>query len=261
VIRFTAFGGAFLLFPVLDRFPLAAATRGWPDLDNVSATAIVRFLILAGCLGTTRALGAFRDPLLRDLMQIHPQVDAARVGDWLAGLSPDHLVTFVREIAEWHLETGEAGDDPSQAISAADDDGPVTVVRDSARGLWLAVEDAADPAPGPPPELSADLAYLAVPRELCTHRQCDLALRLAAHNVLRLFAARLSGFARSSLDYLHGNFLDCSAAVEDTPGQRVVRLGRPPLHLVLAMAGLSRCQYTLSWLNGPACAVFPEDGF
>jgi hypothetical protein len=295
--RFTAFGGAFLLFPVLDRFPFEAATAGWPDLGNVSATTVVRFLTLAGCFGTTRALGCFRDPLLRDLMQFSPQIDAALVADWLAGLSSDHLATFTREIAGWLLETGAAEGEIFEFVSvSAEDDPPVMVILDSARGLWLAAGAAGDPAggfsqalshlPSPQklqchesllriaretfpeaqlhpesralPELSKDLIYLALPRELCAHRQFDLALRVAAQNVLRLFASRLPGFARSTLNYLHSNFLDCSAAVEETTDQRVVCLGHPPLHLVLAMAGLTRCRYKLSWLNGPACAIFPE---
>jgi len=290
--RFTAFGGAFLLFPGLDRFPLHAATDGWPDLGNINAATVVRFLILAGCFGTTRALGCFRDPLLRDLMQFNPQIDAALVSDWLAGLSFDNLVTFVREIAAWHLETGAVAGETFQLVSAPEKDGQVVVVLDSARGLWLAAGDAGgfsqamshlpgpgtlecheslrqtamksfpeaqlDPAPGPLPELSEDLAYLALPPELCTHRRFDLALRVAAQNVLRLFANKLTGFARSSLNYLHSNFLDCSAAVEETADQRVVCLGHPPLHLVLAMAGLNRRRYELSWLSGPACSIFPE---
>jgi len=290
--RFTAFGGAFLLFPLLDRLPLQAATYGWPDLGNVSATTVVRFLILTTCFGTERALGCFRDPLIRDFMQFNPQIDAALVADWLAGLSSDHLETFVREIAGWHLETGAAGGEIFQLAAVSENDGQIVVVLDSTRGLWLAAGDAGsltsgfshlpsprtlqcpdslwqmavksfpeaqlDPASGPMPELSQDLAYLGLARELCSHRQTDLALRAAAQNVLRLFASKLSGFARSSLNYLHSNFLDCSAAVEENAEQRVVCLGRPPLHLVLAMAGLNRCSYKLSWLDGPECAIFPE---
>jgi hypothetical protein len=294
--RFTAFGGAFLLFPLLDRLPLQAATHGWLDLGNVSATAVMRFLILTICFGTERALGCFRDPLIRDFMQFNPQIDAALVADWLAGLSSDHLATFAREIAGWHLETGAAGGETFQLASVSENDGQIIVVLDDTRGLWLAAGDAGslttgfsqvmghlpsprtlqcqeswwqtamktfpeaqlDPESGPMPELSQDWDYLALPPELCAHRQFDLALRVAAQNVLRLFASKLSGFARSSLNYLHGNFLDCSAAVEESAEQRVVCLGRPPLHLVLAMAGVNRCSYKLSWLDGPACAIFPE---
>jgi hypothetical protein len=109
----------------------------------------------------------------------------------------------------------------------------------------------------PAPPSARDLDYLVLPPEF-GHRSADLALSVAAQGVLRLFACKLPGFARSSFNHLYSNFLSCCAAVEEKADQRVVFLARPPLHLVLAMSGLNRCSYHLSWLDGRPCAIFPE---
>ena len=296
--RFTAFGGAFLLLPLLDKFPLQAATDGWPDLGSSSAATMARFLILVGCFGRNRAQGCFRDPLLRDLMQMDPQINAEMVMEWLANLTTDHLKTFVREISAWHLETGAAEGKTLQLIATDWQKLQLIIVLDEARGLWLAATesqsrnlalrevlselhipqtlqcrdalseiarknfpdsqlDCADELEMP--DLPLDLSYLMLPDEFGGHVPAGLALAVASQNLLRLFSRRLTGFSRSSLNYLYSNFLDCSAAVQEAAGQRSVCLGRPPLNLVLAMAGLNRCSYQLSWLGSQACAIYPEE--
>lgn len=293
--RFTAFGGAFLLFPLLDQLPLGEATAGWLNLENVSAASIARFLILAKCFGRLRAIGCFHDPLMRDLLRIPPQITLEMASDWLTRLSQENLGTFLRRIAGWHLETAAAEGQTFSLVSVPQRGAPVTLLLDSARGLWLfaaksgkqeelaarlsefpyparvgchdslmsiaqklfpatAVESLRD---FPPPAPAPDLDYLALPPEF-GRRAADLALSVAAQGVLRLFACKLSGFARSSLNYLYSNFMDCCATVEEKPDQRLVFLSRPPLHLVLGMSGLNRCNYQLSWLDERPCAVFPE---
>jgi len=109
----------------------------------------------------------------------------------------------------------------------------------------------------PSPSPARDIYYLALPPEFGRH-PADLALSVAAQGALRLFSCKLTGFARSSLNYLHSNFLDCCAGVEERVDQRVVLLARPPLHLVLGMSGLNRCSYRLGWLDDRPCAIFPE---
>ncbi|HMC32217.1 MAG TPA: hypothetical protein VKL99_15395 [Candidatus Angelobacter sp.] len=294
--RFTAFGGAFLLFPLLDRFPFHEATAGWPDLGNVSAASLARFLVLAKCFGRLRAAGCFHDPLMRDLLGIPPQITLEMVCNWLSHLSRNNSKTFLHAISGWHLETAAAEGQIFSLVSVAQRGAPVVLLLDHARGLWLfagrfgkhedelaaALSDLPSPErllsndslvpiaqksfpdaaveasldfPTPPP--APDLDYLALPPEF-GRRMPDLALSVAAQGVLRLFACKLPGFARSSLNYLYSNFLDCCAAVEERADQRVVFLSRPPLHLVLGISGLNRCNYQLSWLDGKACAVFPE---
>jgi hypothetical protein len=101
-----------------------------------------------------------------------------------------------------------------------------------------------------------DYDYLGVRQ---TAPEADRALRVAAQNVLRVFAARLPGFAHSSLPYLRQNFLSFGATMEfEASGRSIVRLSRPPLHLILNMTGMNRATYRLSWLEQWQFALFPE---
>ena len=93
-----------------------------------------------------------------------------------------------------------------------------------------------------------DLNYLSL-STLLRARDLDLTLSLAAREVLRGFAWRLPGFAWSSCEYLGANFLDTKANIEPAAGGWVVRLTRPPLHVVLAMTGADQDVYQISWLN------------
>jgi hypothetical protein len=263
---------------------------------------LVRFLVLAKCFGESRAAGCFRDPLLRDLMQISPCINPEMVADWLQSLSADALWTFFRELAKWHVQTGAVDGETFLLTSIEHGGSAVAILLDSVRALWLFalqqktqkdfIQELHDfPMPSrllfseslwqaakqafPQAQLELlpgsdastlpslnnlvhDLTYLSLPDDFCGACAADLALSVAAQCVLRLFACKLPGFARSSLNYLYSNFLDCCAVVEETQDQRVVCVGRPPLHLVLGMAGLNRCNYRLSWLDGRPCAIFPE---
>ena len=77
--------------------------------------------------------------------------------------------------------------------------------------------------------------------------------------LLRQIAYRLPGFAGSNLPYLFGNFFDFAANIEEEPARRVVRLGQPPLHLVLNMTGMNRQSYRLSWLDERPFALFNSE--
>jgi hypothetical protein len=295
--RFTAFGGAFMLLPILDQFPLHEATHGWPDLESVNAVALVRFLLLAKCFGRIRASGCLNDSLIRDRMRIPPQLTPIMVRSWLTGISSENTRTFLAAISQWHVETGAIKAEEFTVLPVAQKGAPAVVVMDGARGLWLSAlrqpENAVHPCdsfsevPAPAkvfcheslmpaasksfphahiealpataaPSVSRDMAYLTLPREY-GRPDADLALSVAAQGVVRLFSSKLPGFARSSMDYLSTNFLDCSGAVQEKSKQRVVFLSRPALHMVLGMAGLNRCAYRLSWLDEKPWAIFPEE--
>jgi hypothetical protein len=103
-----------------------------------------------------------------------------------------------------------------------------------------------------------DLSFVKLPDSFPISPAVDNALNLAAQRLLRAFAWRLPGFAESSLSYLSANFLSFSASVEDEASRRVVYLGRPPLHLILGLTGMSRGTYRLSWLDDRPFALFPE---
>lgn len=81
---------------------------------------------------------------------------------------------------------------------------------------------------------------------------------MAAQGVMRTFACRLPGFARSHLAYLRANFLDVAATREEHPDRRIVTVGRPPLAVILSMTGMSRASYRLGWLDYRPFSLFPE---
>jgi hypothetical protein len=95
-----------------------------------------------------------------------------------------------------------------------------------------------------------DLTYMSLPFLLRNARHLDLALSVAARGVLGSFAWRLPGFAWSSADFLYTNFLDVTATVEPEAEHWLVRLTRPPLHIVLSMTGAAHDTYRVSWLGG-----------
>ena len=108
-------------------------------------------------------------------------------------------------------------------------------------------------------QLPQDLDYLSLPPALRGPPRLDLALSVVAQGILRAFAWRLPGFAHSSLPYLFTNFLDFPASLEEEPARRIVRLGRPPLNLILNVTGLARRAYRLSWLDERPISLFQED--
>jgi hypothetical protein len=71
----------------------------------------------------------------------------------------------------------------------------------------------------------------------------------AADQVLAAFARRLPGFAGSSPEYLRRNFLSCTATAVFAPDAIRATLSRPPLHLVLSLAGMTRARFDLPWLG------------
>jgi hypothetical protein len=315
--RYTPFGGIFLLLPLLDELPLEEATRGWPNAEAATAAALVRFLLLVKCFGQPRACNLFYDPLVRDLLGVSADFSLASLAVWQRGIAAAHRQTFLASLESWHTERGAVQGKTHILTHAAARGGPVAILMDGARGVWLhaagflvrrperlveslwgrisspdsivlsapvyldtlratfpdrQVVSLLDDAIKPMVEVDAalaevlmrlqrlpdDLAYLSLPKALGLARPFDLALSVAAQGVMRAFAWRLPGFAGSNLPYLHRNFLDFAGSVEEEATRRVVRLGRPPLHLVLNMTGMNRSAYGVSWLEAPPFALFPE---
>jgi hypothetical protein len=98
-----------------------------------------------------------------------------------------------------------------------------------------------------------------LPTHLRIARPLGRALTIAAQQLLRGFAWRLPGFAESNLPYLSRNFLAFSATIEEDDTRRIVRIGRPPLHLILNMTGMTRQTYRLSWLDERPLALFQQE--
>ena len=213
-----------MLLPLIDEFPLAEATRDWPDSEDADGVALARFLLLVKCCGRSRAAKAIYDPLLRDLMGIAPSVSPIVLAAWQKKISAPNRKVFLKTLADWHDERGVP---------------TVEVFEDRDK-------------------LRKDLAYLSLPKSLGLSRTFDFTLSIAAQTVMRAFSWRLPGFAGSNLPYLYSNFLNCSAVIEEEPERRVVQLGRPPLYLVLNLTGACNKTYRLSWLDERPFALFPE---
>lgn len=318
--RHTPFGGVFLLSPFLDALPVEEATNDWPEPENSTASALVRFLLLAKCCGHANADRFFCDGVVRDLMGIRPPLSVTDVARWQTRISWTALERFLQRIGTWQRECGAVGGH-TLALSRISLRGrPVAVIVDCQRGVllfaasyhsggpdravervreWLYSSDLAPTVlfgedifaralraafPGVTIEevsgsavdrmidedkavgeilarlnrMAEDFSHLALPRSFRVSRSVDLALDVAAQGLLRAFAWCLPGFARSGLPYLYDNFLDFSASIEDEPGRRIVRLGRPPLNIVLSMTGMNRKRYGLSWLDERPFALFQE---
>ena len=119
----------------------------------------------------------------------------------------------------------------------------------------------ADPPPSQAPTGTAQedaLRELALPPEMCPVPTADRALGAATLALLRRCSHRLPGFSGSSPAYLFRNFLDVPARVDRQGDHFRVRLGRPPINAILAMTGLARARFQLSWLDGVTFQLFQE---
>jgi hypothetical protein len=208
---YTSFGGVFILLPLLDRLPLDELTEGWPDVDQQRAVSLARFIVLVKCMGRERFNRAWNDPLLRELLQIGPRISTDLMNDW-SRISRRAIESFLQRLTAWDRENY-----PLEHT------------------LFVVTK------------LNDDLEYLTSPA--FTSADFNLALSVAAQRVMRQFAWRLPGFSRSSLPYLYTNFLDFRASVAPEPDRHVVRVGTPPLNIILAITGLQRASFNLSWLE------------
>ncbi|HTX91835.1 MAG TPA: hypothetical protein VMC09_11540 [Anaerolineales bacterium] len=108
-------------------------------------------------------------------------------------------------------------------------------------------------------QVGEDWEYLQPPSHLAGSKAGSAAIALAARDVLHLFAGRLPGFSRSGPEYLFRNFLDFSASLEEGADRRIVRVGKPPLSLVLGMAGQNRQTYILDWLDDRPFELYQQE--
>jgi hypothetical protein len=84
-LRFTPFGGPFMLLRFLDDLPLDALAA-WPDAEGAPAGTVVRTLVLAKCAGAGRAFGFILDPVWRELLGLPPALLPAALARWCAGI-------------------------------------------------------------------------------------------------------------------------------------------------------------------------------
>jgi hypothetical protein len=193
-------------------------------------------------------------------------VDCKR-GLWVCarGYKPNHLDGLVDWLRPWLSEL-----DSEKVILICDN-----IFFETMRTVWpcIKVKARASPSISKLAETDSTLAealarldsiphdqtYLSLSKPFNFSRYFDFTLSIVAQNILRGFASRLPGFAGSSLPYLYTNFLDFTASIEKEPERSVVRIGRPPLNLVLNMTGINRNTYNLSWLDKRPFVLFQED--
>jgi hypothetical protein len=226
-LRYTQFGGVFLLLPILDAMPIDEATEGWPTLSQTTAASIVRFVVVMHCCGRTRASNLFADALIRDVMNIPPTLSSEKLIEWQNEVKGQQLRSLNRMLEQWtHPATQEL------TLSASD-----AVVRRT--------------------RIAKNAAYLSL-GTFRFSKPFARVMHVAAQNLLRNFARKLPGFSTSGFAYLYSNFLDFPATLEDEPTRRVITLGRPPLNLILNMSGLNRGSYQLSFTGERAFALFEQ---
>lgn len=210
-----------MLFPLLDQIPIDEAAADWPDVGEVSAAKLIRFLILAKTCGRARVNSFCRDPALRDLFSIPPGLVLQEVAEWSRQIAPAEVRHLQQLIDRSHLQDSHDGQ------------------RDA--GLNR-----------------TDLNYLRAPSTFGLSAPFDRALSKVAQTLLRAFARRLVGFSASNPEYLYSNFLDLTARIEEEPHRIVVQLSHAPLHVILNMTGMLRCEYSIEWLGERPFAIYPE---
>jgi hypothetical protein len=214
----TSFGCVFLLLPAIASFPTESAA--------------VRFAMFEHCVPAALRAHVRRDPLLHELFQ----TDSAE-----AVFDSAHLLAGFHQ---WLRNEEYISGEQAEELRA----GEFTIAVDPLRGHWLSLQPAAKATISHP-----DFTFLEPGLS-----DCDRVLCLIARAMLKSFAWRLPGFAESSLNHLWSNFLDIFANMQLFDDRRVVRVSKPPLHLVMSLTGMLNVTYSIPWLALPVVSLFPE---
>ena len=83
-------------------------------------------------------------------------------------------------------------------------------------------------------------------------------LVVVARALVRRFAAHLAGFGRAGAAYLADRVLLLGGSVRLDEDAVVVELPRPPLHVLLALAGLDAFTFRCRWLDVPVVVVHED---
>jgi hypothetical protein len=235
----TWFGNAFLLLPQLLRLPLDG-TQEWEPLQEHAPARVLRWVLLCLCQGAERFNAAARDPLLRELCGIGPAIDLPLVGLWLdANLTLERGEALFVALRQEALAQGQE----QESITWTQANGTAKAWRDKEKGRWLALylhEGAPREQAGDSGLDAADFATLWPGKRLCCGAMPKACLCVLAQYAFKSLAARLPGFAGSSLSYLLRNFLCMSATLNAEEARIDVLLTRVPLSVILNMTGLNR---------------------
>jgi hypothetical protein len=247
---YTRCGGLLLLLPRLAELPL-------DELFGEGA-GCARLVLLSRAAGPPRRAEVLADPLWRRLCGVAPDAD---VDEWLR-TAP---IVATLPAALWRRGLRCAG-----AVRLKVARGLVAVAAEPG-GDWVALapltpslraalrspaleidglEVAADITPTAARSTARMLAWLLPDSDV------ELALALAAQQVLRAFARRLPGFAESTPRFLYDSFLDFDATVIESDGTFHCRVGRPRLAALFGLTGALRGRLPIS--DGRALELHPE---
>ncbi len=216
------FGSVFLLASVFHDLQVHQAINAAASESSEPprAAAILRFLLAVRCLGAARAASAIHD---RAMMEFAGSPNAVSLDE----------MAFV--------------------LKAANAQSALTVVEDAMKELY------GDERKEEPDQHSNYFDIDSVLPDLELDADDEDAWSSIAALILRTFASRLPGFARSSPEYLFRNFLVGTAQLRVGKHAIQVSMGNCPLAVVLRIAGAYRT-LVLPWLEGvEICLLTPPD--
>jgi hypothetical protein len=247
----TPFGGLFLLLPLIAELPLEelAAELGGKD------TAMLRVLSAMKCFGSHRGNQFLADPLVRTLLRSPDSISVEHVTQYLEGCS-ERIDRAEAALSRWLRDEGYAN---GYSVTASAPNRKMQAVVDLQRGMWMGFND--DVGPQQPDStipkeqldrllaIDAELEYLDFAPEFGAPNRVNLFFSRIANVLLRNLAWRLPGFYASSIPYVNSNFLNMHSSVDRRDGVFDVKLSRPPLHVVLNIAGMLQREYEVPWLR------------
>ena len=239
--RGTTFGGVFILLPLLAEMPFEALAEALGE----EFPGVVRLLTAAKILGAQLV----NDHVVREMLGVDKPIREGLAG-YAAGVGQAHEV-----LDEWlrreEYVSGATRVDPAPSCR-------LRVKVDEARGMWMRfAAGAARDAPASP-FLETTLAHLDFPAAFRARPRVNLFFSRVAQVLMRNLAWRLPGFHASSIPYLVANVLGMHATVARDGPVVQVTLGRPPLEVVLSVAGMMRREYRLPWLPDTIVSVGAE---
>lgn len=251
--EFSRYGNAFLLLPYILQLPLAIvaeylqAPAGEDNAIARNPAAILRLLVISACQGAEQFAHAFRDPLLRKLCGIKGALTLQEAVDFIN----KYPLKSVSELLIAGIADREKNLLLLQSQCLVYQDVGLVITEDSQKGRWLQLLPGDNNLGVTGDETLTDTHYADLKSLWLLDRyhlnaSAALLLMQLAQIALKDFACRLPGFAKSSVPYLHLNFLAMSAIMIFEEKRVLAVLSKVPLNVILNITGIVRQCYTLA---------------
>jgi len=244
--RFTRFGNALLLLPQIDNLPLAAL-QSFQPLHDQPALPLIRLLVLCLCQGVEKFVAAFRDPVLRDLCGIGPEIVLTEVVPWLNNQMTQRRLLNVYDTLEKDINRDGH---PLQYSAWSHADKWIVVNAETQKGCWVnlsiadrhavLLEDRQTQNDECQEDVRRDFNSLWLANRWGLNDEACALLGVLAQGTMKSFAYRLPGFANSTVPYLLHNFLSMSVTLVAEESRIVAYLSRVPMSVMLNMTGMNR---------------------